>query len=295
MDCKNTGESSASSFFFWCRAPEIGAKSAGIGASVFFAFAVRGVVNGAEIADKAQVTKYAILLGVTVLSQFFLRILINGLSERITAELEMSIKSHLFNKIIDKDYGSINKYHSGELMTRLSSDVSIVADGITSIVPSTVSALSRLIGAVIALNSNNTYKTPEIKAPATFDAQFAKLEDVDVSDAVYMYNPYITSKEDADNAIARIKDIVAEPEVGQIYKGTVSGMKDFGLFVKIMNGFEAMVHISEITGERIAKIEDTKIKEGDTVYVRFLGADKRGKTRMSMVGIDQKTGEEIKK
>ena len=104
-----------------------------------------------------------------------------------------------------------------------------------------------------------------------------------------------TAKEDADAAIQRIKDIVAEPEVGQIYKGTVSGMKDFGLFVKIMNGFEAMVHISEITGERIAKIEDTKIKEGDTVYVRFLGADKRGKTRMSMVGIDQKTGEEIKK
>ena len=104
-----------------------------------------------------------------------------------------------------------------------------------------------------------------------------------------------TDKEDADEAIRRIKDIVAEPEVGQIYKGTVSGMKDFGLFVKIMNGFEAMVHISEITGERIAKIEDTKIKEGDTVYVRFLGADKRGKTRMSMVGIDQKTGEEIKK
>ncbi len=103
------------------------------------------------------------------------------------------------------------------------------------------------------------------------------------------------SKEDADNAINRIKDIVAEPEVGQIYKGTVSGMKEFGLFVKIMNGFEAMVHISEITGERLAKIEDAKIKEGDTVYVRFLGADKRGKTRMSMVGIDQKTGAEIKK
>lgn len=104
-----------------------------------------------------------------------------------------------------------------------------------------------------------------------------------------------TAKEDADEAIRRIKDIVAEPEVGQIYKGTVSGMKDFGLFVKIMNGFESMVHISEITGERIAKIEDAKIKEGDTVYVRYLGADKRGKTRMSMVGIDQKTGEEVKK
>lgn len=104
-----------------------------------------------------------------------------------------------------------------------------------------------------------------------------------------------TTKEEADEAIRRIKDIVAEPEVGMIYKGTVSGMKDFGLFVKIMNGFESMVHISEITGERIAKIEDTKIKEGDTVYVRYLGADKRGKTRMSMVGIDQKTGKEIVK
>ncbi len=103
------------------------------------------------------------------------------------------------------------------------------------------------------------------------------------------------SKEDADSAIARIKEIVAEPEVGMIYAGTVSGVKDFGLFVKIMNGFEAMVHISEITGERIAKIEDAGFKEGDKVFVRYLGADKRGKTRMSMIGIDQKTGEEIKK
>ena len=103
-----------------------------------------------------------------------------------------------------------------------------------------------------------------------------------------------TSKEDADAAIARIKDSVAEPEVGEIYAGVVSGVKDFGLFVKILNGFESMVHISEITGERLAKIEDAKIKEGDKVYVRYLGADKRGKTRMSMVGIDQKTGKETK-
>ena len=103
-----------------------------------------------------------------------------------------------------------------------------------------------------------------------------------------------TSKDDADAAIARINDIVAEPEVGEIYAGVVSGIKDFGLFVKILNGFESMVHISEITGERLAKIEDAKIKEGDKVYVRYLGADKRGKTRMSMVGIDQKTGKETK-
>lgn len=100
------------------------------------------------------------------------------------------------------------------------------------------------------------------------------------------------TREDADAAIARIKEIVAEPEVGQIYPGVVSGIKDFGIFVKIMNGFESMVHISEITGKRLAKIEDAKLKEGDAVFVKYLGIDKRGKTRMSMVGIDQKTGEE---
>lgn len=103
-----------------------------------------------------------------------------------------------------------------------------------------------------------------------------------------------TSKEQADETIARIKSIVAEPEVGQIYEGVVSGIKDFGLFVKVMNGFEALVHISEITGKRMEKIEEAKIKEGDKVFVKYMGTDKRGKTKMSMVGIDQKTGKEVK-
>ncbi|MDR0967434.1 MAG: polyribonucleotide nucleotidyltransferase [Rickettsiales bacterium] len=104
-----------------------------------------------------------------------------------------------------------------------------------------------------------------------------------------------TDKSDADNAMARIKEITAEPEVGQIYEGVVSGLKDFGLFVKIMNGnFESLVHISEITGERLNKIEDAKLKEGDKVFVKYLGVDKRGKTRLSMVGINQKTGKEEK-
>ncbi|MCL2889742.1 MAG: polyribonucleotide nucleotidyltransferase, partial [Alphaproteobacteria bacterium] len=101
---------------------------------------------------------------------------------------------------------------------------------------------------------------------------------------------------DKDLAVEKIKAIVAEPEVGMIYEGVISGMKDFGIFVKIMNGtFESLVHISEITGERLAKIEDAKLKEGDKVFVKYLGVDKRGKTRFSMVGIDQKTGEEKKK
>lgn len=104
-----------------------------------------------------------------------------------------------------------------------------------------------------------------------------------------------TTKEEADAAIARIKEIVAEPEVGKIYRGVVSGVKNFGIFVKFMSNNESMVHISDITGKHLKSIEDAKLKEGDEVWVRFDGADERGKTHLSMKGIDQKTGEEIKK
>ena len=104
-----------------------------------------------------------------------------------------------------------------------------------------------------------------------------------------------TTREDADAAIARIKEICAEPEVGEIYKGVVTGIKDFGIFVKIMNNFESMVHISEITGKHLKKIEDAGIHEGDTVYVKYNGIDSRGKTRFSMIGINQETGKEIEK
>ena len=101
-----------------------------------------------------------------------------------------------------------------------------------------------------------------------------------------------TTKEEADAAIARIKEICAEPEVGEIYKGTVTGVKDFGIFVKIMGNFESMVHISEISKKRLKKIEDAGIKEGDTVYVKYMGVDARGKTRLTMIGINQETGAE---
>jgi polyribonucleotide nucleotidyltransferase len=103
------------------------------------------------------------------------------------------------------------------------------------------------------------------------------------------------SKEQAEDAIARIKAIVAEPEPGVIYSGSVSGVKEFGLFVKFMGENESLVHISEITGERLKTIADAKLKEGDSVWVKYMGRDNRGKTRLSMVGIDQETGEEKKK
>ncbi|MDR0319380.1 MAG: polyribonucleotide nucleotidyltransferase [Rickettsiales bacterium] len=96
--------------------------------------------------------------------------------------------------------------------------------------------------------------------------------------------------EDAKRAIEIIKGITAEPEVGVVYEGVVSGVKDFGLFVKFFGNNESLVHISEITGERLDRIEDAKLREGDKVFVEYLGMDKRGKTRLSMVGINQKNG-----
>ena len=103
-----------------------------------------------------------------------------------------------------------------------------------------------------------------------------------------------TSKEQADDVINRIKVIVAEPEEGAIYEGAVSGIKEFGVFVKFMGDNESLVHISEITGERLKTIEDAKLKEGDRVWVKYIGKDNRGKTRLSMKDVDQKTGKEKK-
>ncbi|MDR0448899.1 MAG: polyribonucleotide nucleotidyltransferase [Rickettsiales bacterium] len=97
--------------------------------------------------------------------------------------------------------------------------------------------------------------------------------------------------EAAQKAIEIIKGITAEPEVGKIYEGVISGVKDFGFFVKFFGNNESLVHISEITGERLNRIEDAKLREGDKVFVEYLGADKRGKTRLSMVGINQKNGQ----
>jgi len=100
------------------------------------------------------------------------------------------------------------------------------------------------------------------------------------------------SKEQADDVIGRIKTIVAEPEAGVIYEGTVVSVKEFGLFVRFMGDNESLVHISEITGERLKTIEDAKLKEGDHVWAKYMGRDNRGKTRLSMKNIDQKTGVE---
>jgi polyribonucleotide nucleotidyltransferase len=92
-------------------------------------------------------------------------------------------------------------------------------------------------------------------------------------------------------AIAWIKSIASDPEVGMIYDGTVVKTADFGAFVNFFGAKDGLVHISQLSSQRVAKTTDV-VKEGDKVKVKLLGFDDRGKVRLSMRVVDQTTGED---
>ena len=94
-----------------------------------------------------------------------------------------------------------------------------------------------------------------------------------------------------DAAYKWIHSIVAEPEVGEVYKGKVVKTMDFGAFVNFFGARDGLVHISQLNDGRPEKTTDV-VKEGDEVFVKLLGFDDRGKVRLSMKVVDQETGEE---
>ncbi|MDH3579807.1 MAG: polyribonucleotide nucleotidyltransferase [Hyphomicrobiales bacterium] len=100
------------------------------------------------------------------------------------------------------------------------------------------------------------------------------------------------SAESIDAAISKIKMITSEPEVGEIYEGTVVKTVDFGAFVNFFGPKDGLVHISQLAPERVRQTTDV-VKEGDKVYVKLMGFDDRGKTRLSMKVVDQETGKEV--
>jgi polyribonucleotide nucleotidyltransferase len=89
-----------------------------------------------------------------------------------------------------------------------------------------------------------------------------------------------------------IHTIVAEPEVGEIYEGTVVKTADFGAFVNFFGPKDGLVHISQLANDRVAKTSDV-VKEGQKVFVKLMGFDERGKVRLSMKVVDQETGKEL--
>jgi polyribonucleotide nucleotidyltransferase len=82
-------------------------------------------------------------------------------------------------------------------------------------------------------------------------------------------------------ALERIKLITADVEVGRIYEGKVARLMDFGAFVTILPGRDGLVHISQISNERVEKVSD-KLHEGDVVKVKVLEVDRQGRIRLSM-------------
>ncbi len=100
---------------------------------------------------------------------------------------------------------------------------------------------------------------------------------------------------DADKikkAYDMIWSIVAEPEEGKIYKGTVVKLVDFGAFVNFFGKKDGLVHVSQIENRRLNHPSDV-LKEGQDVWVKLLGFDDRGKVRLSMKMVDQATGTEM--
>jgi polyribonucleotide nucleotidyltransferase len=104
----------------------------------------------------------------------------------------------------------------------------------------------------------------------------AKIE-VEDSGKIIIASP---DSKSVDRAIALIKEIVQEVEIGQLYLGKVKKIMDFGAFVEVLPGTEGLIHISQLDNQHVKKVTDV-LKEGDEVLVKVLEVDKQGKIRLS--------------
>jgi polyribonucleotide nucleotidyltransferase len=93
----------------------------------------------------------------------------------------------------------------------------------------------------------------------------------------------------AEEARKRIEQIVSDVEPGRIYEGKVAKLMDFGAFVTILPGKDGLVHVSQISNERVERVSD-KLKEGDIVRVKVLEVDKQGRIRLSIKAVNEEAG-----
>jgi len=97
---------------------------------------------------------------------------------------------------------------------------------------------------------------------------------------------YAENQEKADAAIRRVEEVTAEVEIGQIYEGKVERIVDFGAFVNVLPGKDGLVHISQISNERIASVSDV-LSEGQMIKVKVLDIDNRGRVKLTMKDIQE--------
>lgn len=120
--------------------------------SVVFANFSKNIIDGAvEYHDYRYVLKYAIALFVIIMLQLLLNLLSNSFSERCRGRLDMEYRKYLLQQIMKKDYSKITSYHTGELQNRMFNDITVVTDGITTIVPDSTFYIVKLLCAFIYL------------------------------------------------------------------------------------------------------------------------------------------------
>ncbi|MBA1333040.1 polynucleotide phosphorylase/polyadenylase, partial [Candidatus Endoriftia persephone str. Guaymas] len=97
---------------------------------------------------------------------------------------------------------------------------------------------------------------------------------------------FSVDKAAGEEAKKRVELITADVEVGTVYEGKVARLMDFGAFVTILPGKDGLVHISQISNERVEKVSD-KLSEGDNIRVKVLEVDKQGRIRLSMKAVEE--------
>ena len=115
--------------------------------SLFFTLATKGLVDGAVSSNSDQLVKYALMLVGIILMQHLLSNLRNWMRIHASAELQESLQKMLVHEILSKEYGGLKGYHSGELVNRVFSDMSVIKNGIMNILPSLIGIVVSFVGA----------------------------------------------------------------------------------------------------------------------------------------------------
>ncbi|MCR5201807.1 MAG: ABC transporter ATP-binding protein/permease [Lachnospiraceae bacterium] len=119
--------------------------------SAVFALTCRGIIDAAVSVNKAGIIKYGLLLAGIILVQLILRLSIRSQEEFVQARLEISFRKKILSAVMSKEYKDVSKFHSGEILNRMFSDVNVVTSGVTGIVPSVFNMVTRIICAVVVL------------------------------------------------------------------------------------------------------------------------------------------------
>ena len=130
------------------------------------------------------------------------------------------------------------------------------------------------------------HKIPLYEDPPLARQLYAEV-DIDDDGTIRIYGSDAASR---DAAVAKVEEITAEAEVGQVYEGTVARIVDFGAFVNILPGKDGLVHISQISQERVEKVTDY-LSEGQVVKVKVLDVDQRGRIKLSMKELEEAAAE----